>query len=112
MQRQSKLGINSVRWDNQIIIVITQQSIVSVSLSGLMKRILFSLLWQVFRDVVLSDAVKSFQTHPCPKACWRSSKQALALGYSTPSNFIAMFRKIYGESPARYFFQMPCRIMC
>jgi YesN/AraC family two-component response regulator len=47
--------------------------------------------------------VKSFQTHPCPKACWLSSKQTLALGYSTPSNFIAMFRKIYGESPARYF---------
>ncbi|EOX4792210.1 hypothetical protein R7P67_03175 [Vibrio sp. Vb0937] len=25
------------------------------------------------------------------------------MGYSTPSHFIAMFRKIYGESPARYF---------
>ncbi len=28
---------------------------------------------------------------------------SFALGYSTPSNFIAMFRKVYGESPARYF---------
>lgn len=26
-----------------------------------------------------------------------------ALGYSTPSNFIAMFRRCFGESPARYF---------
>ncbi|MEW6341246.1 MAG: helix-turn-helix transcriptional regulator [Paraburkholderia sp.] len=26
-----------------------------------------------------------------------------ALGYATPSNFIAMFRKAFGESPARYF---------
>lgn len=26
-----------------------------------------------------------------------------ALGYATPSNFIAMFRKVFGESPARYF---------
>lgn len=28
---------------------------------------------------------------------------SFALGYATPSNFIAMFRKVYGESPARYF---------
>ncbi|MCG9596340.1 helix-turn-helix transcriptional regulator [Vibrio sp. Isolate25] len=28
---------------------------------------------------------------------------AYALGYSTPSNFIAMFRRVYGESPTRYF---------
>lgn len=26
-----------------------------------------------------------------------------ALGYATPSNFIAMFRRCFGESPARYF---------
>ncbi|MFH0131378.1 AraC family transcriptional regulator [Variovorax sp. VaC1] len=26
-----------------------------------------------------------------------------ALGYATPSNFIAMFRRSFGESPARYF---------
>lgn len=26
-----------------------------------------------------------------------------ALGYATPSNFIAMFRKAFGESPGRYF---------
>lgn len=26
-----------------------------------------------------------------------------ALGYATPSNFIAMFRKTFGESPGRYF---------
>ncbi|MEA1677350.1 helix-turn-helix transcriptional regulator [Nitrospirillum sp. BR 11163] len=26
-----------------------------------------------------------------------------ALGYATPSNFIAMFRRAFGESPARYF---------
>ncbi|MDE1149241.1 MAG: helix-turn-helix transcriptional regulator [Azospirillaceae bacterium] len=26
-----------------------------------------------------------------------------ALGYATPSNFIAMFRKAFGQSPARYF---------
>ncbi|MDW2019019.1 AraC family transcriptional regulator, partial [Vibrio alginolyticus] len=25
------------------------------------------------------------------------------LGYSTPSNFIAMFRRVYGDSPTRYF---------
>ncbi len=28
-----------------------------------------------------------------------------ALGYATPSNFIAMFRRAFGESPARYFAQ-------
>ncbi|QNK71798.1 helix-turn-helix transcriptional regulator [Variovorax sp. PAMC26660] len=28
-----------------------------------------------------------------------------ALGYATPSNFIAMFRRSFGESPARYFAQ-------
>ena len=28
---------------------------------------------------------------------------AHALGYSTPSNFIAMFRRVYGDSPTRYF---------
>ncbi|MCC4788771.1 helix-turn-helix transcriptional regulator [Vibrio splendidus] len=28
---------------------------------------------------------------------------AFALGYSTTSNFIAMFRRVYGESPMRYF---------
>ncbi|MFM0209561.1 helix-turn-helix transcriptional regulator [Paraburkholderia sediminicola] len=28
---------------------------------------------------------------------------AEALGYATPSNFIAMFRKAFGESPGRYF---------
>ncbi|NVJ62500.1 MAG: AraC family transcriptional regulator, partial [Gammaproteobacteria bacterium] len=28
---------------------------------------------------------------------------AYTLGYSTPSNFIAMFRRVYGESPTRYF---------
>lgn len=28
---------------------------------------------------------------------------AYALGYSTPSNFIAMFRRVYGDSPTRYF---------
>lgn len=26
-----------------------------------------------------------------------------ALGYATPSNFIAMFRRAFGEPPARYF---------
>jgi AraC-like DNA-binding protein len=26
-----------------------------------------------------------------------------ALGYATPSNFIAMFRQYFGQSPARYF---------
>lgn len=26
-----------------------------------------------------------------------------ALGYATPSNFIAMFRKVFGDSPAHYF---------
>ena len=28
-----------------------------------------------------------------------------ALGYATPSNFIAMFRRCFGDSPARYFAQ-------
>jgi len=28
---------------------------------------------------------------------------AYALGYATPSNFIAMFRRAFGDSPARYF---------
>ncbi|MDR3384285.1 AraC family transcriptional regulator [Cupriavidus basilensis] len=28
---------------------------------------------------------------------------AQALGYATPSNFIAMFRRAFGDSPARYF---------
>jgi AraC-like DNA-binding protein len=28
---------------------------------------------------------------------------AEALGYATPSNFIAMFRRTFGDSPARYF---------
>lgn len=28
-----------------------------------------------------------------------------ALGYATPSNFIGMFRRAFGESPARYFAQ-------
>ena len=28
---------------------------------------------------------------------------AYVLGYSTPSNFIAMFRRVYGDSPTRYF---------
>ena len=28
-----------------------------------------------------------------------------ALGYATPSNFIAMFKRSFGESPARYFAQ-------
>lgn len=28
---------------------------------------------------------------------------AFALGYATPSNFIAMFRRVYGKSPGRYF---------
>lgn len=28
---------------------------------------------------------------------------AEALGYATPSNFIAMFRRVFGEPPARYF---------
>jgi AraC-like DNA-binding protein len=28
-----------------------------------------------------------------------------ALGYATPSNFIAMFRRSFGDSPARYFAQ-------
>ncbi|WP_420994157.1 AraC family transcriptional regulator [Cupriavidus sp. 30B13] len=28
---------------------------------------------------------------------------AEALGYATPSNFIAMFRRAFGDSPARYF---------
>jgi AraC-like DNA-binding protein len=28
---------------------------------------------------------------------------AEALGYATPSNFIAMFRRAFGEPPARYF---------
>ena len=26
-----------------------------------------------------------------------------SLGYATPSNFIAMFRRSFGDSPARYF---------
>jgi AraC-like DNA-binding protein len=26
-----------------------------------------------------------------------------ALGYATPSNFIAMFRRSFGDSPRRYF---------
>jgi AraC-like DNA-binding protein len=26
-----------------------------------------------------------------------------ALGYATPSNFITMFKRSFGESPARYF---------
>lgn len=26
-----------------------------------------------------------------------------ALGYATPSNFIAMFRRTFGQSPGRYF---------
>ncbi|HLO95985.1 MAG TPA: helix-turn-helix transcriptional regulator [Burkholderiaceae bacterium] len=30
-----------------------------------------------------------------------------ALGYATPSNFIAMFRRSFGDSPARYFAQRP-----
>nr|WP_251140739.1 hypothetical protein [Rhodoferax sp. U11-2br] len=25
------------------------------------------------------------------------------MGYATPSNFIAMFRRCFGDSPARYF---------
>ncbi|VVE88157.1 AraC family transcriptional regulator [Pandoraea bronchicola] len=29
-----------------------------------------------------------------------------SLGYSTPSNFIAMFRRAFGESPGRYFRQV------
>jgi AraC-like DNA-binding protein len=28
---------------------------------------------------------------------------AETLGYASPSNFIAMFRKAFGDSPARYF---------
>lgn len=28
---------------------------------------------------------------------------APALGYATPSNFIAMFRRAFGDSPTRYF---------
>lgn len=28
---------------------------------------------------------------------------AYALGYATPSNFIAMFRRVFGDSPAHYF---------
>lgn len=28
---------------------------------------------------------------------------AYALGYSTPNNFIVMFRRVYGDSPTRYF---------
>jgi len=28
-----------------------------------------------------------------------------ALGYATPSNFIAMFKRSFGDSPARYFAQ-------
>jgi AraC-like DNA-binding protein len=28
-----------------------------------------------------------------------------ALGYATPSNFIAMFERSFGDSPARYFAQ-------
>ncbi|HHX8264588.1 TPA: hypothetical protein ACVOYJ_002911, partial [Vibrio diabolicus] len=35
--------------------------------------------------------------------CWCSS-QTLALGYSTPSNFIAMFRKKYMENLLRVIF--------
>lgn len=31
------------------------------------------------------------------------SEVAEALGYATPSNFIAMFRRTFGDSPARYF---------
>ncbi|EOD78870.1 Transcriptional regulator, AraC family [Grimontia indica] len=34
---------------------------------------------------------------------------SFALGYATPSNFIAMFRKVYGESPARYFSKRPAK---
>jgi len=30
-----------------------------------------------------------------------------ALGYASPSNFIAMFRRSFGESPARYFASRP-----
>lgn len=26
-----------------------------------------------------------------------------ALGYATPSNFIAMFRRSFGDTPSRYF---------
>lgn len=33
------------------------------------------------------------------------AKVADALGYATPSNFIAMFRRAFGTSPARYFAQ-------
>ncbi len=32
-----------------------------------------------------------------------------ALGYATPSNFIAMFRRAFGTSPARYFAQRSAR---
>ncbi|WP_422527149.1 helix-turn-helix domain-containing protein [Serratia fonticola] len=31
------------------------------------------------------------------------SSIADALGYATPSNFIAMFRRCFGDSPAHYF---------
>ncbi|WP_165668397.1 AraC family transcriptional regulator [Metapseudomonas otitidis] len=30
-----------------------------------------------------------------------------ALGYASPSNFIAMFRKAFGQTPARYFVERP-----
>ncbi|WP_347403290.1 helix-turn-helix transcriptional regulator [Pandoraea sp. LA3] len=33
-----------------------------------------------------------------------------SLGYSTPSNFIAMFRRAFGESPGRYFRQVGPRM--
>ncbi|WP_343735153.1 helix-turn-helix domain-containing protein [Acidovorax sp.] len=33
------------------------------------------------------------------------SQVADTLGYATPSNFIAMFRRVFGTSPARYFAQ-------
>ncbi|WP_084009626.1 AraC family transcriptional regulator [Pandoraea oxalativorans] len=33
-----------------------------------------------------------------------------SLGYSTPSNFIAMFRRAFGESPGRYFRQVGPRV--
>lgn len=33
------------------------------------------------------------------------SQVADTLGYATPSNFIAKFRRVFGTSPARYFAQ-------
>ncbi|MGO4711276.1 helix-turn-helix transcriptional regulator [Bradyrhizobium sp. 2TAF24] len=33
-----------------------------------------------------------------------------ALGYASPSNFIAMFRRSFGESPARYFASRPSSV--